>query len=204
MELSTYASGYKRLYATDEKELAACLGENARARGGGIGTIDPSDSTLHWWPSSVDFAAEAKRRPPAYGVRDFRELVDVIRRHKNLTRVYWYGHGAAAELQFGGGVRLTEGELAMVSNKDVSGNFAPDGELILIACNAGQSDSFLQAIANALRVRVRGYSTGIEWNLEYKGDFPHRAISRRGLTNPAGVFASGKLFKPAAIASQGK
>jgi hypothetical protein len=204
VELSTYASGYKRLYTKDEDELAACLGEKARERGGGIGTIDPSDSRVHWWPSSVDFADEAARRPPAVGVRDFQQLVDVIHRHKNLTRVYWYGHGASTELQFGGGIALTQGALSMLSKPDVSENFAPTGELILIACNAGQTAPFLQAIANTLRVRVRGFSTGIEWRLDYKGMAPKRVISRRGLENPNGVFGSGQLFSPAAKPSLAK
>jgi hypothetical protein len=44
MEISTYASGYNRLYRTDEEKLAALLHENARTRGGGVGTVDPPTS----------------------------------------------------------------------------------------------------------------------------------------------------------------
>jgi hypothetical protein len=100
--------------------------------------------------------------------------------------------------------KLTEGGLAMLSSADVSKSFAPNGELILVACNAGQSDVFLQAIANALQVRVRGYATGIQWSVEYKGSAPHRAISRRGLKNAAAVFFSGRVFVPVASAPKQK
>jgi len=64
MDLSTYASGYKHQYINDEEEVSVCIGEAAGMRGGGIGTIDPSNARVHWWPSSIDFAAEANRFPP--------------------------------------------------------------------------------------------------------------------------------------------
>lgn len=46
--LILYATGHRPLYSSDEDEIRAISGENARERGGGLGTIDPEDpnSTL--------------------------------------------------------------------------------------------------------------------------------------------------------------
>jgi hypothetical protein len=195
MELATFASGYKRLYVTDEEELAACLGENARMRGGGIGTIDPNNPRLHWWPSSVDFAAEAARHPPAYPVKTFRAFIEVVRSKKNLTRVYWFGHGADGELQFGNGQRLTASEVLSAGSADVSGSFSTGGEVVFVACNAGQKPEFLQRLANAMRVKVRGFPSGVEWELRFVGVPPIRSISRRGLADPR-VTSQGRVFSP--------
>ncbi len=103
MILAAYASGYPRNYSTDEDELRACLGEN-RAAGGRLATGDPSDPRMFWWPTTIDFRAEAERRGTPLGVANFQALVAAIRRYRNLTNVYWFGHGAARELQFGGAV----------------------------------------------------------------------------------------------------
>jgi hypothetical protein len=196
MELSTYASGYKRLYLTDEEEVAACMGENARLRGGGIATIDPSNPRLHWWPSSLDFAAEAARSPPAVPVRDFRGLLDEIRRRNSLSTVFFYGHGADNELQFGSGQKLTMGEVSSLQHADVSARFLATGKMVFVACNAGQSQAFLQAIANALHVRIDGFPSGVEWNLTYIGLAPHRKITTRGLKDRAKTLNSARSFFP--------
>lgn len=181
--LSTFASGYQRLYASDEAELRACLGENARARTGGLGTIDPSDPELHWWPSSVDFRQEAQRhREPAQPVASFQSLIDVIRRHRDLERVLWFGHGAASgELQFGAGRSLGFSGLATLRAADVSAHFVTGGTITFYACNFGQRQEFIQGIANALRVTACGFSRGVRWELQYSGSAPNRRITRRGI-----------------------
>ena len=181
--LSTYASGYARLYHNDEEELRACLGENARARTGGLGTIDPENPQLHWWPSSVDFREEAQRHSrSAVGVGSFAALLQAIRRHPNLDQVLWFGHGApSGELQFGGGSRFGMTDVVHLANADVSSHFAGGGTIALYACNAGQRPEFLQAIANATRVRVCGFTTGVRWELQYSGSSPQRRITRRGI-----------------------
>ncbi len=195
MAMSTFAGGYKRLYVTDEEELAACLGENARSRGGGIGTADPSNPRLHWWPSSLDFAAEAARHPPAYPVKSFAGLIQLLRTKRDLTKVYWFGHGADGELQFGNGQRLTTSGIQSTANVDVSASFSTGGEMVFVACNAGRKDEFFQQLANAMRVNVRGFPSGVEWTLNFVGQAPARSITRRGLANPK-VVSEGKLFKP--------
>ena len=179
--MSTYAAGYARNYKTDEDELRAMLGENRRARGGGIGTFDPSDPELYWWPTTIDFREEARRRPPAVGTANFGALLKAIKAHKRLQTVYWFGHGASGELQFGNGVRFRAEDIASLKSPDVSENFEVKGSLVLLACNAGQSDAFLQAIANALRVTVSGYRVGVKWRLDYQGEAPRRKITYRGL-----------------------
>jgi hypothetical protein len=61
MKLWTYASGYPRLYRSDEEEISVLENEEARRRRGGIGTGDPENPHEHWWPSSLDFKEEAVR-----------------------------------------------------------------------------------------------------------------------------------------------
>lgn len=179
--LSTYASGYRRLYQNDESELRACLGENASARRGGIPTIDPANPEVHWWPGSVDFREEASRHGSAVGVRNFQALLDAIGRASNINQVLWFGHGAGAELQFGGGIRLGSADVMGLNNANVSRHFAPGGTITFYACNAGQSSDFFQAIADALRVRICGFSSGVRWELSYTGESPNRRITRRGV-----------------------
>jgi hypothetical protein len=184
--IATYAKNYGRLYATDEEELRACLGENRAARGAGVGTFDPSNPQLYWWPSSVDFQEEAARSGHPVGVANFNELLAAIKRYRDLRDVYWYGHGSpSGEYQFGGGVRFKITDVAALRNSDVSKHFVSGGAITFFACNAGQKSDFLQAIANALRVPVRGFRTGVKWNLEYRGVAPHRRISKRIMQRPS-------------------
>jgi hypothetical protein len=196
MNLSAYASGYKRLYGSDEEELAACLDENAKRRGGGIATADPSDPYLHWWPSSLDFVAEAVLAPPAVPVRDFGALLVEIRKRKALETVFCYAHGARDELQFGAGNKLTIGEISVISNADASASFAGNGKIVFVACNLGLNGVFLQAIANALRVPVEGFPRGVEWRLQFVGLAPHRKITRRGLADRDGTLRTALRFNP--------
>jgi hypothetical protein len=182
--------------ANDEEEIAVLMGDNARARGGGLATIDPNNPRLHWWPSSLDFQAEADRTPPSIPVRDFRDLLNQISKRKGLDAVYWYGHGARGELQFGGGYRTTISEISVMANADVSGNFAKGGKIVFVACNTGQDPAFLQAIANALRVRVDGFLSGVEWWLDFLGSAPRRKITRRGLVSSARTLSSARPFLP--------
>jgi hypothetical protein len=184
MELATFASGYKRLYVTDEEELAACLGENARMRGGGIGTIDPNNPRLHWWPSSVDFAAEAARHPPAYPVRNFRAFIEVIRSKRNLTRVYWFGHGADGELQFGNGQRLTASEVLAAGSADVSGSFSTGREIVFVACNAGQKPSSCSAWRTRCGSRFEGSPVGSNGSCDLSGFPPYAAFPGEGSPTP--------------------
>jgi hypothetical protein len=106
-------------------------------------------------------------------------LVQAIRGQRGLSRVLWFGHGAAGELQFGGGQRLTAANLA--SLPDLSAYFAPGGSIEFYACNTGLSQGFFQALANRLRVIVRGFSIGVRWNLRWDGNSPHRFITTRGI-----------------------
>ncbi len=191
--LSTYASGYKAYYQKDESPTCP------RRRLGGCdeheigaltyeGTRDLEDPERHWWPRNADFLAEAGRhakRP--VGVASMAALVGAIRKQRGLTRVLWFGHGAKGELQFGGKQRLTAEDIASLD--DVSAHFAEGGTIDFYACNAGQSPSFYQAIANRLRVTVRGFTKGVVWTVDYDGDSPHRFVTRRGIKlGPKGEF----------------
>ncbi|MET0412960.1 MAG: hypothetical protein ABW217_16760 [Polyangiaceae bacterium] len=183
--LATFASGYPRLYGSDEAELAACLGEAARARSGGLLVRDPTNPELNWWPATVDFRDEAQRHGDAEGVDSFQALIDSVQRRRRgpFDAVYWFGHGApSGELQFG---RSSLGLQAIgaLRNSDLSSRLRPGGAITFFACNAGQNQPFLQALADALRVRVKGFTRGLEWHLDYSGSTPHRHITRRGLAN---------------------
>jgi len=130
-------------------------------------------------------------------------LLSELHQRRHLQNVYWYGHGASAELQFGSGKKLTEMQVGLLPNADLSTSFEPTGEIFLIACNAAQSPAFLQAIADALHVRVRGYTTGIEWAIDYTGETPHRKVTRRGLRNAVDVLKSGQPYMPRPPHGQG-
>ena len=106
-------------------------------------------------------------------------LVQAMRGQRSLNRVLWFGHGAAGELQFGGGQRLTAANLP--SLPDLSAHFAPGASIEFYACNTGLSQGFFQALANRLRVTVRGFSSGVKWNLRWVGSSPHRFITARGI-----------------------
>lgn len=116
------------------------------------------------------------------GTANFGALLKAIKAHKRLQTVYWFGHGASGELQFGNGVRFRAEDIASLKSPDVSEHFEVNGSLVLLACNAGQSDAFLQAIANALRVTVSGYRLGVKWRLDYQDEAPRRKITYRGLS----------------------
>jgi hypothetical protein len=139
---------------------------------------------------------EADRDPPAVAVRDFRWLINEIKKRKGLDTVFWYGHGARGELQFGGGNRATYGEISVMPNADVSANFTANGKIVFVACNAGQDSAFLQAIANVLRVRVDGFLSGVEWGIEFIGAAPRRKITKRGLVNRAKTLSAANAFLP--------
>lgn len=179
MNLAAYAGGYPRNYSADEDELRACLGE-ARAAGGRLATGDPSDPRMFWWPTTVDFRAEAQRRGVPLPVADFTALVAAIRHYRNVTNVYWFGHGAARELQFGRAV-LRAADIPSLGRLDLSAHLSAGATITFLACNAGQSPELMRGIANAVRVPIRGFTTGVRWELSYRGQSPHRAITRRGL-----------------------
>jgi hypothetical protein len=177
--LAAYASGYPRNYSTDEDELRGCLGE-ARAAGDRLATGDPSDPRMFWWPTTVDFRAEAERRGAPLAVANFTALVAAIRRYRNLTNLHWFGHGAARELQFGGAVFRAD-DVPSLGAVDLSSHLTAGATITFLACNAGQSPDLMRGIANAVPVPIHGFTTGVRWVLSYRGQPPHRAITRRGL-----------------------
>jgi hypothetical protein len=183
MNLSTYASGHLRPYKTDEEEIGVLEREEARRRRGGIGTFDPENPQEHWWPSSLDFKEEAVRRGPAIAVRSYDMLLAAIRRGHDLSRVYWFGHGAKGELQFGSGQKLTLETLRTRRDAKVSASFLPDGQIFFVACDTGGTREFMQALADALGVNIRGSAAGVEWSLGWEGESPHRKINLRGLSH---------------------
>lgn len=54
MEMSTFASGYKRLYVTDEEELAACLGEARETLQRSTGSAMVPWGTAVWQRATID------------------------------------------------------------------------------------------------------------------------------------------------------
>ena len=125
----------------------ACLGE-ARAAGGRLATGDPSDPRMFWWPTTIDLRAEAERRGVPLAVANFTALVAAIRRYRNLTNLYWFGHGAARELQFGGAV-FRAGDIPSLGGVDLSPHLSAGATIAFLACNAGQSPDLMRGIANA-------------------------------------------------------
>lgn len=185
--LSSYASGYPAYYRIDRsadcpfRSRGGCNEHEVSAlQHGGRLTFDPHNPDQYWWPRTADFQAEAaKHAASPTAVANMAALVQAILRQRNLNRVLWFGHGASGELQFGSGQRLDATGIA--SLPDVSAAFAPGGAIGFYACNAGQSQQFFQAMANKLRVEVRGFSTGVRWNLAWDGSSPHRFIRSRGI-----------------------
>jgi hypothetical protein len=185
--LSTYASGYPVYYQRDRsagcpyRSRGGCNEHEINAlEHGGRPTHDPENPDQSWWPRTEDFLAEAiKRAGRPIGVPNMAALLRVIGQHRSIDKVLWFGHGASGELQFGSGQRLNSAGIASLA--DVSGNFARGGAIEFYACNAGQSPGFFQSLANRLRVTVRGFSIGVEWNLSWDGDSPHRLITSRGI-----------------------
>lgn len=179
--LVMYASGHPRLYSTDEEEIAAVTGEAAGA-GGRLGTIDPEDPAVHWWPSTLDFREEARRharRPSAIG--SLRQFIRTIRRQHNLDQAMFFGHGGRDLLKFGDTVYVRSADFRALGNADLSGHFTSSGSIILYACNAAYTEDFMQAMADAFRVRVCGFRNGVRWNIGYDGQRPNRTITSRGV-----------------------
>jgi hypothetical protein len=152
----------------------------------------PSSALVAEQPRFRGGGRQASTRVP---VRNFAGLIQILRSKRDLTKVYWFGHGADGELQFGNGQRLTTSGILSTANADVSANFSPGGEIVFVACNAGRKDEFFQQLANAMRVSVRGFPSGVEWVLSFVGPAPARSITKRGLATPK-VISEGKLFKP--------
>lgn len=185
--LSTYASGYGAYYRRDTspgcpyRSRGGCHEHEVSAlEHGGRLTGDPQNPDQWWWPRTEDFCVEAaKHAQRPVGVASMGALVQTIRGQRGLSRVLWFGHGASGELQFGGGQRLTAANLA--SLPDLSAHFTLGGSIEFYACNTGLSQSFFQALANRLRVIMRGFSSGVRWNLRWDGNPPHRFITARGI-----------------------
>lgn len=182
--IATYAKNHPHYYSSDEDELRAFYGENRQQRGAGIGTFDPEDPVMYWWPSSRDFKEEATRAGFPVAVANFSEVIAAIRRYKDLHEVHFYGHGASGEYQFGGGVRFKVTDVAALRDCDVSKYLVAGGKLIFYACNAAKQDDLIQAIANALRIPVTGFTGGVKWGLDAAGVAPKRYIKRRGMKLP--------------------
>jgi hypothetical protein len=190
--LAAYASGYPPYYKSDEEEVSVISGESRKKRNGELGTGDPSNPLDYWWPRTADFQAEAQTIPDAevVGVADLQALVAAIRARKNLQAAFWYGHGASGELQFGRS-RFTAGDLGSLAGNDLSSHFSADGQIIFVSCNTDNMNStLLQGIANALRVRVRGFNTGVRWEVQWDGETPRRKITHRGMGGASRSFTS--------------
>jgi hypothetical protein len=182
--LVLYASGHPYRYSNDEEEVRAISGENARRRTG-LGTIDPEDPALHWWPSTVDFREEARRharRPVSVG--SFGAFLAAIRARRDLETVMFFGHGGPNLLKFGDNEYMRLADLS--SADDVSSSFATGGRVILYACNAAVTPEFLQRFASALSVTVCGFGRGVQWTLQWNGESPNRQITWRGVAREAG------------------
>ncbi len=185
--LVTYASGYPPYYRLDSSRDCPFRGQrgcnehevNALLDGGRL-TFDPQNPEQAWWPRTQDFLAEANKhsRSPV-PVGNMTALVTAIQRQRGLHQVIWFGHGASGELQFGAGQSLATGGVPRLPN--ISQHFAQGGFIDFYSCNTGQSQPFLQSLANALRVTVRGFSAGVRWNLHWEGTAPHRRITSRGI-----------------------
>jgi hypothetical protein len=182
MNLATYAGGYHRLYRNDEEEISVV---EAESRGLNIRTPqDMANYLRHWWPGTLDFRAEAQRRGYAVPVNDFNQLLVAIRQRNHLQNVMWFGHATSGgEMQFGNnGVSFGITQIAGLQNPDVSSHFTPNGRIIIYGCNAGRNTDFAQSLANALRVPVCAFATGIRWQIEWSGNSPRR-ITYRGVLN---------------------
>jgi hypothetical protein len=185
--ISTYASGYSAYYVRDRDRHCPYI-----ARGGcneneiralehqGEMTFDPQNPDQCWWPRSEDFQVEARKHGNATGVGSMAALVQLIRQQRNLNLVLWFGHGASGELQFGSRQVLNASGIS--SLPDLSAHFAANGMIDFYACNAGNSQGFFQSMANRLRVKVRGFATGVRWNLSWEGTSPHRLVTSRGIS----------------------
>jgi hypothetical protein len=90
----------------------------------------------------------------------------------------WAFNGAARELQFGGAV-FRAGDIPSLGGVDLSPHLSAGATITFLACNAGQSPDLMRGIANAVRVPIRGFTTGVRWDLSYRGQPPHRVITRR-------------------------
>jgi len=108
-------------------------------------------------------------------------------------------------------------------NYDLSTHFAPNGRIILYACNAAHTPEFLAALADSLRVTVCGFTGGVRWTLRWEGESPRRRITWRGISrnsdndplpnnyvcaspNLAGTGATGphaQLLQPGRMRSEG-
>lgn len=186
--LSTYASGYPVHYRKDRDRKCPYRARggcdenevNALEHGGRL-TYDPHNPAQYWWPRTDDFRAEAKKQAKKpIGVATMGALIKTIQKRKNIRAVLWFGHGIKGELQFGS--KKNFGRAGIASLPDVSAKFSPNGNITFYACNAGQSRAFFQAMADKLRVPVRGFSTGVKWNLTWSGSSPHRLITSRGIS----------------------
>jgi hypothetical protein len=185
--LSCYASGFAAYYRRDSsprcpyRTRGGCHEHEVSAlEHGGCLTFDPHNPDQYWWPRSEDFQAEAVKHPQRpEKVAKMNVLIQAISRQRALQKVLWFRHGSGGELQFGSGQRLAAANIASLPN--ISAHFAPGGAIEFYACNTSLSRAFFQAAANRLRIIVKGFDSGVRWNLHWDGSAPHRFITSRGI-----------------------
>jgi hypothetical protein len=152
--------------------------------------------------------AEAERRGVPLAVANFQALIAVIRRYRNLTNVYWFGHGAARELQFGGAV-FRAVDIPSLGSVDLSPHLSAGATITFLACNAGQSPDLMRGIASAVRVPQSGFHHGRSLGAQLQGATTssrhHPPRSPRGLVaiadhqRDAGVTSRSKQLESALV-----
>ncbi len=191
-----YASGYPRRFRSDAEEVRC---------------VEAPPNRCIWAPSSVDFRATAENSGGGTGQSTFRSLLDHIgsRATNSISELGLIGH--ANSEYFGLSGRITNfdvfftepGLIGMESIRDnmarieaVRDRFAADAKIVLYGCHAGVGDALLNALSQAFRVCVQGFSNEILTCIEWQT--PSRRITSRGrvMVDTAGLVAAELLHCP--------
>jgi Domain of unknown function (DUF4157) len=180
-----YGSGYPRPFKTDEEEIR-------------------SANAHKWSPSSVDFQATATNSGGGSGTDTFQSLLSQIasKPANSISNLGLIGHANSS--MFGLSGTIIPGDVVfkpegVISAEAIAKNtasivkvrdrFTTSAKITLYGCDAGLGKGLLDALSNAFKVCVRGFTNEISWCFTFAGKMIYAGSRGHVFVETAGLIA---------------